>query len=172
MIVRCVGVHTAASGKYQHRFVLKQANRAGFGVFEGNAGTGNVVDPGLELRRHAEVVHRQADHHDIGITQLCHQCIRFGHQCLLFGAALICRGKEGADPVAVQMRQRLVGKVALDHLTLRIGRLPALDKVTGQLAAVAVVAEDAAADIEKRCHVEALIGRLDNMAPVSDLAFR
>jgi hypothetical protein len=81
---RLAGMHAAGGGNDHHFLATAQAFRAGFGVTEGLAGNGDAVDPGLELGRHGEVVHRRGDHDGVGGDE-------FGQgRSAQFGFVLLC----------------------------------------------------------------------------------
>ncbi|KAG1253396.1 hypothetical protein G6F68_011357 [Rhizopus microsporus] len=84
----------------------ESADRAVLGVLEGAAGHGHAVDPGLQRGRNAEVVHRRADHHDVGVQELLHHLFSIGR---LGGIGL-------GQRTAAQMRYRIGVKIAIIDL--------------------------------------------------------
>lgn len=84
------------------------------GVLEGAPGDCDAIDPGLERGGDAEVVHRCANHDDIGLQKLLH------HR---FGVRGLCR-IGGRQRLRGQMRNRVAVEVAIRHFHLVMG--PAL----------------------------------------------
>ena len=70
--IACVagGVSAAAGRRHNHGLASGQADRAFVGVLEGAVDLGHAVNPGFELARDAEVVHRCTDHHHVSRQQL------------------------------------------------------------------------------------------------------
>src|SRR5512139_1718492 len=70
--------HLGAAGRRQNidLLVCQKSLRALRGVAEGQPGAGDLVDPGLEAGRHAEVVDGRRDHPDVGVHHLAHQDVR------------------------------------------------------------------------------------------------
>nr|GEU28208.1 urease accessory protein G [Tanacetum cinerariifolium] len=93
----------------------------------GDAGAGNRVEPGFELHRDAEVVHRRANHDGVGCLHLGNQGVVQGHAGRLRGAALAGRRKQRLQGGLVQHGVRLRGQVAAGHGRARIGGLQAGD---------------------------------------------
>lgn len=92
-----------------------------------------MIKVGLQLRGHAEVVHRQAQHDDVGAAHLVNQRVALGDDGLLLGRAGFGRRQKGLETRAVQMRQRLSGEVADHHLGLGVARGPRVHEALGQL---------------------------------------
>ena len=67
-VERGAGIESAARRKNDRALARQQADRPLLGVAEGLSGTGDVVEVSLERRRNPEVVHREADDDDIGLT--------------------------------------------------------------------------------------------------------
>ena len=67
------GIDAATSGQHIGTLASEQALRAGFGVFEGHAGTQHMVQPGFQGARDGEVVHRRGHHQHVGGQQLIGQ---------------------------------------------------------------------------------------------------
>jgi hypothetical protein len=80
-----------------------------FAVAEGLSGDGDAVDPGLQLRGHAEVVHRRADDHDVGREELIERNLAHGNVGLqrIVDRSTLCGRKVSSR----QMADRCVGKV-------------------------------------------------------------
>jgi len=53
----------------------RQALRAVLGIAEGLASDHDAIDPGLELAGDGEVVHRRADHDDVGRLEFVHHLL-------------------------------------------------------------------------------------------------
>ena len=116
-------------------------------VFEGLARDHDAVDPGLELARDGEIVHRRADHHDVGGEELVQHGLAGGDVRLQRGFR---RGALGGGQMrAGQMRQRRRGEVAIDDVEAGRRLAQALDDGGGNLAADGVGAEDAGVDMEE-----------------------
>ena len=94
---RAFAVESAARKRDDHALAAGKAFGAGRGVVEGLPGNENAVDPGLELARHREIVHRSADDDRVGSEKLVEH-----------GA--VGKGVES------QVRKRLRGEVAIDQL--------------------------------------------------------
>ena len=69
-------VNATTAGQTHGALAFDQAFRAGFGLTEGHASTGDQVEIVLQLRRNVEVVHWGSNHHHIMCLQLCNQRIR------------------------------------------------------------------------------------------------
>ena len=67
---RVLRIHPAARDGDDHALAMHQAFRTGRAVPEGLAGDDHAIDPGLQLRRDAEVVHRRANDDDIGRQEI------------------------------------------------------------------------------------------------------
>src|SRR5579871_5001344 len=65
-----IAIYAAARGEHIDFLAGQEADRAVRGVAEGHAGARDVVEVGLEHRGQAEVVHRQAEHDDVGAPEL------------------------------------------------------------------------------------------------------
>ena len=63
---RAVAIKAAARRGDDHRLAAGQALGPIFAIGKGLALDGDAVDPGLELAGDPEIVHRRADHHDVG----------------------------------------------------------------------------------------------------------
>ncbi len=108
-----LGPHLGAARGDRHDGALafQQADRAFFGIAEGDTRAGDHVDPGLKGRGDAEIVDRQADYQHIGGLHLGHEAVGQGERCLLGVVALIGGGEVRGDPIAVDLRQA-GGKIA------------------------------------------------------------
>ena len=105
-----------------------------------------MIDPALQLAGNAEVIHGQTEHHVIRSLELGDQRLGKVFHCLLLVSALIRRGKKGANPLAVQMRNRLCRQVTHYHGRFRVLGLQTLHLLVDQSGRIAVIAEDAAFD--------------------------
>lgn len=90
----------------------------------------DLVEPGLELCRHAEVVERRSDHDRIRAIDLVEQRVAFAQRLVhLHGSAVGFR--EGAgDPRLVDGARRGEPDVAFDHSTIGMHGRPSLDKTS------------------------------------------
>src|SRR3546814_5024135 len=91
-----------------------------------------MIEVGLQRRRHAEVVERQAEHHDVGGLQFVDQFFAGRRMRLLFGRALFDGRKERLHAFGAQVRQRIAGEIADDDAAVRIGFLPAGHELVGE----------------------------------------
>ncbi len=92
------------------------------GVTEGAAGDGQAIDPGLQLGGDREVVHRRADHDDVGGQEGVEHGRAVGDvggQRGVFRHDALAGGQVGARQVA----DRLGGQVAIADLQARVLRL-------------------------------------------------
>ena len=103
---------------------------------EGDAGAHDIVDPGLELGGQAEIVHRRADHDQVGPQKLLHQDIALGELRPRRLVPPLGSGEGRRDPVGVDGRGRLLPDIAIGQAVLRPRRPPALDEAVRQAARV------------------------------------
>jgi hypothetical protein len=104
----------AGGGNDDH--LLAAARPSGpFGVAEGLAGHGDAVDPGLELARHAEVVHGRAD--DDGVRREFFDALSQGGFVFLRGVTQFGRGIGGDQAGRGQVADGIGGEVAIGDLT-------------------------------------------------------
>ncbi|KGQ02316.1 hypothetical protein BBAD15_g12474 [Beauveria bassiana D1-5] len=115
-------------------------------ITERDAGAGDMIQIGLELRRQVEVVDRHGEHDTVGLHQLGHQGIAAFDDALLLDAAGVGRREQGAGGRAVEVRQRLGADIANGDDGGRIGLLDAGDQVVGQLLAVRTLAQNRGQD--------------------------
>ena len=120
-----------------------------FGVAEGLAGAEDVVEPGAQRRRDAEVVHRRADDEDVGGAE-------FGDQRVGKGAGRVLGLGGGLGPDAGDAGLGEVGQgggveVAVDDLGRALG-LQGLDRRADEAAGDRGVAGGGAVDDEKGAH--------------------
>ncbi|CBJ34892.1 hypothethical protein (plasmid) [Ralstonia solanacearum PSI07] len=114
---RAFAVDAAARGGDDQLLAAAQSDRAVLPVAERLPGDGDAVDPGLQLRGNAKVVHRCADDHDVG----CQECLEreladgnVGLQCIidrsaLCGRKVCCRQMANRCGGKVETRDRKVG---------------------------------------------------------------
>ncbi len=100
-------------------------------VAERDAGTQDVIEPGLERRRDTEIVHRRTDHDDVGGVDLADQSIGKCKRVAL--GVRRCRAADGANRLGRQMRQRLGANVANVDLGRGISILQAIGEHPGEL---------------------------------------
>ncbi len=118
-------------------------------VIEGAARHGERINPGLELARNAEIVHRRTDDDDLGGEEVVERGVGRGDRGLEVDA-----GRAGAG-LGDQQRLRLVrhglgGEVAVDDAQIRALALEMGDYVGGELAADGFGAGNARVDVKKR----------------------
>ena len=75
-----------------------------------------MVEIRAQRRRHAEVVHRQADDEGIGFAQLGDQRVGVVDDRLLFGRARLRLGEERAETRGVEVRHGVARQIAHGHL--------------------------------------------------------
>ncbi len=97
-------MHAAAGADNQRTGVLHQTDWAGFGVTEGDTGTGNQIDPVLQLGRDVEVVHGGGNHHQIARLEFCDQLVGLGDHCQLTFTQVVTTAQAGGQ-LAIQHRQ-------------------------------------------------------------------
>ncbi|MND71397.1 hypothetical protein D3C80_629230 [compost metagenome] len=123
--------------------------RAGFGVAEGLAGDGDTVDPGLELGRHGEVVHRRSQHHGVGVEEFLQGLgAEFG-LVLLRGIAQFFRGTGSHQGRGREVADGVAGQVTVGHLQRRVGGFPGFNHAAAQLTGGGIVAQDARIDMQQ-----------------------
>ncbi|MNC19958.1 hypothetical protein D3C75_678980 [compost metagenome] len=145
-------MNTAAGSQDDGALAGQQALRAGGGVLEGDAGTQHVVQPGLEGAGDGEVVHRRSHHQHVGGEHFIGQFVGAG-QGVQFGSTALFFGLHPAtQQVGVQVRHRVHGQVAHTDLIGRVGGLPLLDEITGQLTGNGILLAGAAFDDQYAGH--------------------
>ena len=144
---RRVAAIPAMGGDDDDRPVAQHADLALRGRAEGAADANDVVDPRLEGRRHREIVHRRADHHEIRRLELGDQAFRQRESRVDVGGA----AEDRVDERRLRVGRRLHGEVAVDDA--RIGMQPQqpVDDVAGDPAAHRIAAR-ADLDLEDRGH--------------------
>jgi hypothetical protein len=125
--------------EHDHAFCAGQALGAFGTVAEGLARYQDTIEPGLELARNGEIIHRRTDHDDVGLDKLVED--RGTRNC--------CFGGVGGHRGEIDMRQRRGREVAMIDLQRRIGRAQPADDRCRQRTADRVFAEDAGIDVEK-----------------------
>ncbi len=120
-----------------------QAFRAGFGVTEGLTGNGDAIDPGLELGRNGEVVHRRGDHDGI-----CGE--EFGQGLgaqlgfvLLRGVAQFSGSTGGDQGRGGEMADGIGGQVAVGDHGVGLCSLPGFNDFAAQQTGSRVVTKNA-----------------------------
>jgi len=122
--------HHALAGVGEHRPVRHRAARAV--EAEGAAHPDDVVDVRLELRGHAEVVHGQAHHDQVGGYELVDEAVALGEHVGHPGFAVGRCGKGGVDPAAVDIGGRVLADIEVVDAVVWPRRAPALDKACGE----------------------------------------
>ena len=126
---RAFAIEAPARQCDNHALALDQALGPVLGVAESRAGDRKAVDPRLELGRQREIVHRRSDHDGIGGKELVEHCrIR--------------------ERVERQVRQRIGGEISIHDPFAPLGGLELVDDRTGECAAGALLAADAAVDMK------------------------
>jgi hypothetical protein len=143
-----VAVLPATGQGHIHLLAGEQPHGALVGVGEGDAGTGDRIDPVLELRRHAEVVHGHPQHQHIGRLDFGDQRVVNGHAGSLFGRALFGGCEQGLQGRFVQLGQRLAPQIAHGQRAGAICRSHALGDFAGQAAGVRSIRAGAGVDLQ------------------------
>ncbi|MNH16670.1 hypothetical protein D3C79_763190 [compost metagenome] len=152
MVAGGAGVDAASGGQDDGALAGQQALRAGRGVLERDASAQHMVQPGLEGAGDGEVVHRCGHHQHIGRQQFIGQFVGSGQGVQFGRAALFLRLHPATEQVGVQVRHRGHGQVAHGDLVSRVGSLPLLDEVTGQLTGNGILLAGAAFDDQYAGH--------------------
>lgn len=126
-------VDTAGSDDERCLLADDQALRGSVRIGERPFDTRNLVDPELEHRGHPEVMHRDAEYVLIGLFEFEEQGIRERKQLLLLWSARLFRRIYGTDPCSVDRRDRGRVEVAVNHRSIRVGRLPLGSECTSKL---------------------------------------
>jgi hypothetical protein len=142
------GVQAAARREHVGLLAGEQPDRTLVRVLERHAGARDVVDPGLELGRHAEVVHRQAEHHHVGATQLVDQPVRVGDDRLLRLVSLLRLLEERLETLGVEVRHRRAREVAHRQACARVLAAQAGDEIGAEAARLAVLRVQARVDLK------------------------
>lgn len=146
----CLTDMQAAGGGDDHDFfATAQAFRAGFGVTEGLTGNGNAIDPGLELGRDGEVVHRRGDDDGIGSQELSQGGSAQFRFVLLSGVAQFSSSACGDQGRGGEMADGIGGQVAVGHDSCRFGGLPGFNDFAAQLTGSRVVTKNARIDMQQ-----------------------
>src|SRR6266851_341213 len=138
--VHCAGwcaqlIDTAARHQNGRLFALQQPLNAALTVRERLSVASYLVDPELQDRWDAEVVHRHANDVFVSLLQLADQLVGERESLLLLRSAPRLRRVGPADPLRVQRLRRMRRQVPGDHSAIRMGGLPCLDELARQLAA-------------------------------------
>src|SRR5207302_5481736 len=94
-------------------------------------------------RRHAEVVHRQADDDGIRLTQLGDQRVRVVDYSLLVGRARLRPGEERAEARGIEMRDGVLREIADDDFAAAFR-----DELVGERSGLAAFAEKAGVQLQ------------------------
>ena len=116
-------------------------------VLERLARDQDAVDPGLELARNRKIVHRRAEHDDVGGQKLFQYGLTGGD--ILAQRSLRRSALAGGEMRAGKMRQRREREIAIGDLEARVGLAQPFDDGGGNLAADGVGAENAGVDVQK-----------------------
>src|SRR5574340_472140 len=144
--------HLGAAGRRQNIDLLacQKSLRALLSVAEGHAGTGDLVDPGLEAGRHTKIVDGGGDHPDVSCLHRLHQGIGASQLLALRLAACVRVGKVGGDPFRVDEGQPM-RHVAPGHRQAGHARSQTFDQLVGELAGDRAI--DAGAGVDAQ-HVQ------------------
>ena len=119
------------------------------GIAESDSGASDVVEIRFERRRNAEVVHRHAEYDGLRALEFVDQRVRLGDQRLLARGALGGSGDERQETFGIEVRQRLAGEIANDHLRAIVIGAPGGDELIGELARLAAGREQAGVDLQQ-----------------------
>src|SRR5882757_818042 len=126
-------VSASAAGEHDEVGAAKES-AAGFGVHR-QAWRDDVVHPGLDGARRAEVVQRHAEQHGVGVLDLVDQRDAERERRVLRGRARLGGHQSGRSGLGVEVRNRVHGKVAIGDRAAGVGGAPALCGASGQPAA-------------------------------------
>ncbi|EGE60043.1 hypothetical protein RHECNPAF_1740054 [Rhizobium etli CNPAF512] len=122
----------AAGGQYDIDLLAgDEADRPGFRVLEGQAGAGDVVDPGLQRGIDAEVDEAGADDDRVGVQQFVDELVRGLDGGDFFGRAGFRRLADGGGEEVIDVRQRIGGEVAADDDAARLLVLQLFGEIDG-----------------------------------------
>ena len=105
-----------------------QAFRPFLTVGKGPAHARNLVNPELENRRHAKVMHRHSDDVLIRLLQFGEQGVGERKQFLLLWSAGLFRRVNGTDPFRVDWRDGCCVEVSVYDPSVRVRRFPLRDE--------------------------------------------
>ena len=83
-----------------------------------------------DLRTDRKVVHRRAEHNDVGAEQFGNQGIRQSHCLNLLWGTLLCRSEESPHHLFSQVRNGIDCQIALDDGVVRVSSLPFAQELT------------------------------------------
>lgn len=131
-------VATAATRhQHHHLFALRQAFVVVVALnLEGAVDAHDLVNVSLEVRGHAEVVHRHAAHDEVGRQKLIDQRVRKLDRLLHLGRVLLQRREGGGYPQFIHGWHGVVPQVAVGDGAVRVRGFPGLDELLGKLARV------------------------------------
>jgi hypothetical protein len=101
---------------------------------EGLVDSHDLIDPSLERRRHAVIVHRRTQNNNVGAVEFVDQFVRQHDRfALLWGS---CRrvGEDSADPGFCRRRRWVQADVAADYGVARSAVFPDVDEILRQTA--------------------------------------
>lgn len=125
-------VDPAARNRDDDALVASEALWALWAVCEGLARDQDAVDPGLELARDREIVHRRANHDDVGGQELIKH--RLPRSDILAHRRLGRRAREGRQIGAAEMAERRRAEITISNIEAGIGLAQSLDNGGGHLA--------------------------------------
>ena len=159
---RALAVEAGAALDDDRALALEQTLGARLGVAEGDPGAKHMVEPGLERRGDAEIVHRRSDHHDVGDRQLGDEPVGQSER----GAGGVGVGGPAADRgdgLRPEVRDGLGADVAADDVDPVAAGCELRDEGTGELARHRLVAGRGAVDHENPGHENLLLSLQDRM---------
>ncbi|QTK78917.1 hypothetical protein AT6N2_C1127 [Agrobacterium tumefaciens] len=156
----------AGSGEHDvHLLASGETDRAGFGVFEGLAGAGDVVDPRLQAGIDVEVDEPGADDDGVGRQKLGNQLVGIVGGNRFFSRALVRCLADGRSLDGVEMRDWISRQIAVDErVRSRLG-FQLARQFTGELVGNRLVATWAGSDEQNVGHGLFLAYAVNSRAP-------
>ena len=145
---RGIAIPTAARQRHVDAPTREQTDRSLFRVAESHADTSDGIDPVLQLRRYAEVVHGHAEHDYVGGLDLRDQGIVERNAGGLLGRALLGRRRECDQSGLVQERMGSGRQIADLHARRRVLGAQALDHDIGDSGGVGAFAAGTGIDLK------------------------
>src|SRR4029077_13459005 len=109
-----------------------------------------LVNPELENRRHAKVMHWHSDDVLISLLQFGEQRVGEGKQFLLLRSSRLFRRVDGTDPFRIDWRYGRCVEVSVNDRSIRVRSLPLRDERRCELAGDGPSIERAGIDV-KQC---------------------
>src|SRR5690606_1531201 len=144
-VVARIAIDAPAAHRDDRTLALEQALRTAFGIAEGDPCAQHVVEPGLQGRAYAEIVHRRADDDRVRLRQLRDEGVRQFTQSRLVG---IGRRAKCGHRVRYKVRDRVRVEIAANDLRVRRLRAQLYEHVFDELVRDGVAAKRTAGEDE------------------------